>query len=74
MGRFVGQPWRRHRRRLRLQSFIGQGEREMGFRAVSPNAIHRCRLLTVLETREQPEKAGELVSAILETDAGSGGV
>lgn len=48
-----------------LQSFIGQGEREMGFRAVLAERHPHCRLLTVVETREQPEKAGDLVSAIL---------
>ena len=57
-----------------LQSFIGQGEREMGFRAVLAERHPQCRLLTVLETREQPEKAGELVSAILKQTPDLAGV
>ena len=65
MGRFVGHAGGDIVVVSGLQSFIGQGEREMGFRAVLAERHPQCRLLTVLETREQPEKAGELVAAIL---------
>ena len=65
MGRFVGQAGGDIVVVSGLQSFIGQGEREMGFRAVLAERHPHCRLLTVLETREQPEKAGELVAGIL---------
>lgn len=57
-----------------LHSFIGQGEREMGFRAVLAERHPQCRLLTVVETREQPDKAGDLVSSILRTHATVAGI
>ncbi|MFT3847670.1 MAG: LacI family DNA-binding transcriptional regulator [Propionivibrio sp.] len=66
MGRYVGRAGGDIVVVSGLQSFIGQGEREMGFRAVLAERHPHCRLLTVLETREQPEKAGELVTAILQ--------
>jgi LacI family transcriptional regulator len=66
MGRFVGQEGGDIVVVSGLQSFIGQGEREMGFRAVLAERHPHCRLLTVLETREQPEKAGELVAGVLQ--------
>jgi LacI family transcriptional regulator len=65
MGRFIGRDGGDIVVVSGLQSFIGQGEREMGFRAVLAERHPHCRLLTVLETREQPEKAGELVAGIL---------
>lgn len=48
-----------------LQQFIGQGEREMGFRTVLAERHPQCQLLAVLETREQPEQAERLVSEVL---------
>ncbi|PPC77501.1 LacI family transcriptional regulator [Pokkaliibacter plantistimulans] len=48
-----------------MHSFIGQGEREMGFRAVLAERYPHCHLLAVVETREQPEKAGQLVRQLL---------
>ena len=74
MGRFVGSHGGDIVVVSGLQSFIGQGEREMGFRAVLAERHPQCRLLTVLETREQPEKAGELVSAILKQTPDLAGV
>lgn len=65
MGRYVGRAGGDIVVVSGLQSFIGQGEREMGFRAVLAERHPHCRLLTVLETREQPEKAGELVATVL---------
>lgn len=65
MGRFIGKEGGDIVVVSGLQSFIGQGEREMGFRAVLAERHSHCRLLTVLETREQPNKAGELVEGIL---------
>ena len=74
MGRFVGHAGGDIVVVSGLQSFIGQGEREMGFRAVLAERHPQCRLLTVLETREQPEKAGELVAAILKQTPNVAGV
>ena len=74
MGRFVGSHGGDIVVVSGLQSFIGQGEREMGFRAVLAERHSQCRLLTVLETREQPEKAGELVSTILKQTPDLAGV
>lgn len=74
MGRFVGHAGGDIVVVSGLQSFIGQGEREMGFRAVLAERHPHCRLLTVLETREQPEKAGELVAAILKQTPDVAGV
>jgi LacI family transcriptional regulator len=74
MGRFVGKEGRDIVVVLGLQSFIGQGEREMGFRAVLAERHPHCKLLAVLETREQPEKAGELVHGILRKDPDVAGI
>lgn len=65
MGRFVGAQGGDIVVVSGLQSFIGQGEREMGFRSVLAERYPQCRLVAVVETREQPERAGELVSHIL---------
>lgn len=65
MGRFVGRAGGDIVVVSGLQSFVGQGEREMGLRAVLAERHPQCRLLSVLETREQPEKAGALVAELL---------
>lgn len=48
-----------------LQQFIGQGERELGFRAVLAERHPQCRLLAVLETREQADQSEQLVRDVL---------
>jgi LacI family transcriptional regulator len=48
-----------------LQQFIGQGERELGFRAVLAERHRQCRLLAVLETREQADQSEQLVRDVL---------
>ena len=57
-----------------LHSFIGQGEREMGFRAVLAERHPQCSILSIVETREQPEKAGELVWNLLKTHPDLAGI
>lgn len=65
MGRYVGAAGGDIMVVSGMQSFIGQGEREMGFRSVLAERYPQCRLLAVVETWERPERAGELVGNIL---------
>jgi len=48
-----------------LQSFIDQGQREIGFRASLAQRHPLCRVVSVLEAREQPELAGAMVARTL---------
>lgn len=48
-----------------LHSYIGHEEREMGFRSVLRERHRNCRVVAVLESREQKETAGELVREVL---------
>ena len=48
-----------------LQEFIGQGERQLGFQAVLAERHRQCRLLAVLEPREQNDQAERLVRDVL---------
>lgn len=57
-----------------LQQFIGQDEREIGFRAVLAERFPQCRLLAVLETKEQPEQAERLVGEMLSGQKGITGI
>lgn len=57
-----------------MQSFVGQGEREMGFRSVLAERYPQCRLLAVVETWERPERAGELIGQILRERSGVAGI
>lgn len=66
MGRFVGPAGGGVVVVSGLQRFVGQGEREMGFRSVLAEQYRQCHLVTVVETREQPDKAGDLVRNVLE--------
>jgi LacI family transcriptional regulator len=50
-----------------LHSYIGHEEREMGFRSVLRERHPKCRVVAVLESREQKETAGELVGEVLRT-------
>lgn len=48
-----------------LQSFIDQGQREIGFRATLAQRYPLCRVVSVLEARDQPELAGAMVARTL---------
>lgn len=57
-----------------LHSYIGHEEREMGFRSVLRERHPKCRVVAVLESREQTETAGELVAEVLRTRPGIAGI
>jgi LacI family transcriptional regulator, galactose operon repressor len=65
MGRFLGSSGGEVLVIAGLHSFIGHGEREMGFRAVLGERFPNCRVASVIETREQRDRAGELLRAVL---------
>jgi LacI family transcriptional regulator len=62
MGRFLGPPGGDVLVVSGLHSMVALGDREMGFRAVLAERHPRCRLVGVVESREQHERVGELVA------------
>lgn len=74
MGRFLGASGGSVIALTGLQRFVGQEERETGFRAVLRERYPACRLLSVLETREDAARAAELVRSALEHEPGLGGI
>ncbi len=48
-----------------LQSFVDQGQREIGFRATLAQRHPLCRVVSVLEARDQAELAGTMVANTL---------
>lgn len=65
MGRFIGREGGDVVVVTGVQSFVDQGEREIGFRATLAQRYPQCRLLQVLEAQERPELAGALVARTL---------
>lgn len=57
-----------------LQSFIDQGQREIGFRATLAQRHPLCRVVSVLEARDQPELAGTMVARTLHAFPGIRGI
>lgn len=48
-----------------LHTFVDQGEREIGFRATLAQRYPLCRVVNVLEAKDQAELAGSLVASTL---------
>jgi LacI family transcriptional regulator len=57
-----------------MLSMIGHEEREMGFRSVLRERYPQVRLLEVLQSLEQGERAGDLVFRALKANAGIRGI
>jgi LacI family transcriptional regulator len=57
-----------------LLSMIGHEEREAGFRSVLRERHPECRVLEVLESHEQGERAGDLVFDALKRNPGVRGI
>lgn len=57
-----------------LLSMVGHEEREMGFRSVLRERFPECRICAVLESQESPERAGELVHHVLNSNRGVRGI
>jgi LacI family transcriptional regulator len=68
MGRFVGPAGGDIVIMTGLHSFIGQEEREMGFRAVLRERHPSCRLAAVLEGKERTDRPGDLIREVLRTN------
>jgi LacI family transcriptional regulator len=65
MGRFLAERGGEVAIMSGLHSYIGHEEREQGFRAVIEGRFPACRLVAVVETREQDVRAGALTSELL---------
>lgn len=66
MGRFIGHSGGDILVIAGMHSYVSQGEREMGFRSVLASRYPHCRIHAVVETRENPQQAGQLLNQALQ--------
>jgi LacI family transcriptional regulator len=74
MGRFLGRDGGDVVMIAGLLSLIGHSEREAGFRQVLAERYPKCRLVSLLESREDPERAGLMIIEALKRNPAIRGV
>ena len=74
IGRFMGRAGGEVMIVVGLLTIAGHRERELGFRAVLAEHHPACRVVSVVESGEDPERAGLLVAATLRDRPGLGGI
>ena len=74
MGRFMGRTGGEVMIVVGLLTIAGHREREAGFRAVLAEHHPTCRVISVVESGEDPERAGLLVAATLRDRPDLGGI
>lgn len=65
MGRFIGPQGGPILVISGMQSYVSQGQREQGFRALLASRYPHCYMQALVETRENPQQAGQLLADAL---------